>query len=191
VIVNGWRGAIAGQRLTVAAGRYAVGSQGVAVVSDAADLEREVPAPDGEGALRYLHRTGAKLVLRSRAGHAFTLDLRTLRLARRGAPPRCPRGALASPRPRLALRETRAGLRPLPSPRSHGFAMLLAILARAGERVVTIEAGPAAAAPCGLAARSVAARVTLATPRPIVSVVRRTFLVARFRHGWRVWRVVA
>jgi hypothetical protein len=138
--------------------------------------------------LRYVHRAGARLVLRSRAGHAFALDLRTLRLQRRGGPPPCPHGALAVPRPRLALRETRAGLRPLPAPRSHGFAVLLAILGHAAGRVVTIEARPASLAPCGLAKRSVAARVTWATPRPIVSVVRQTLLVARFRQGWRVWR---
>ena len=45
VIVNGWQGVVTGQRLRVAAGRYASSREGVALVSDARDLEREVRAP--------------------------------------------------------------------------------------------------------------------------------------------------
>jgi hypothetical protein len=189
VIVNGWQGYVTGQRLRVAAGRYANSREGVALVSDEADLEREVRAPRGEGALRFLRRNGARLELRSHRGHRFSLDLRTLQLERRGARQRCPSGALHGPLPRLRLRFTPGGLRPLPAPRSDKFAALLAILAGVQGRVTAIEAGPAASAPCGLADRSVAARVAVATPRPIVSVFRRTVLVSRFSRGWRAWRV--
>jgi hypothetical protein len=189
VIVNGWRGVVTGQRLRVAAGRYADSGEGVALVSDAADLEREVRAPRGEGALRFMRRDGERLELRSRRGHRFSLDLRTLRLTRRGARQHCPAGALDGPLPRLRLRFTQVGLRPLPAPRSDAFAALLAILAGVEGRVTAIEAQPASRAPCGLAARSLAARVSIATPRPIVSVVRRTVLVARFSRGWRAWHV--
>jgi hypothetical protein len=189
VIVNGWQGVVTGQRLRVAAGRYADNSEGVVLVSDAADLEREVRAPRGEGALRIVRRAGEKLELRSRSGHRFSLDLRTLRLARPGARQRCPAGALDGPLPRLQLRVTRAGLQPLPAPRSDAFAALLAILAGVQGRVTAIEAHPATSAPCGLATRSLAARVAVATSRPVVSVFRRTVLVARFSRGWRAWRV--
>lgn len=189
VIVNGWEGTVTGQRLRVAAGRYANSREGVALVSDAGDLEREVRAPRGEGALRFLRRNGARLELRSHRGHRFSLDLRTLRLERRGAPQRCPAGALHGPLPRLRLRFSPGGLRPLPAPRSDKFAALLAILAGVEGRVTAIEAGPATSAPCGLAARSLAARVSVATPRPIVSIFRRTVLVSRFSRGWRAWRV--
>jgi hypothetical protein len=189
VIVNGWEGVVTGQRLRVAAGRYRRSGEGVALVSDAGELEREVRAPKGEGALRFLRRNGARLELRSRAGHRFALDLRTLRLTQPGAPPPCPRGALPGPLPRLLLRVTTHGLAPLPAPRSDAFAALLAILNGAGGRVTEIDARPAKHAPCGLARRSLAARVSVATPRPIVSVVRRTVLVARFQRGWRAWRV--
>jgi hypothetical protein len=189
VIVNGWEGVVAGQRLRVAAGRFARSGEGVALVSDAGDLERAVRAPRGEGALRVLRHDGEQLELRSQTGHRFLLDLRTLRLARRGARQRCPGGALDGPLPRLRLRFTQMGLRPLPAPRSDAFAALLAILAGVEGRVTAVEAKPATSAPCGLAARSLAARVSIATPRPIVSIVRRTVLVARFSRGWRAWHV--
>jgi hypothetical protein len=188
-IVNGWQGVVTGQRLTVVAGRYALSGEGVALVSDTTGLEREVRAPRGEGTMRFLRRDGAKLELRSHRGHRFSLDLRTLRLERRGQPQRCPRGALHGPLPRLRLRFTQLGLRPLPAPRSDKFAALLAILAGVEGRVTAVEAHPAARAPCGLADRSLAARVAVATPRPIVSVFRRTVLVSRFSRGWRAWRV--
>src|SRR4051812_39869597 len=45
VVNNGWQGVVTGQRLSVAAGRYAHSGEGVALVSDAGDLEREVRAP--------------------------------------------------------------------------------------------------------------------------------------------------
>jgi hypothetical protein len=189
VIVNGWEGVVTGQRLRVAAGRYTGSGEGVALVSDTRDLEREVRAPPGEGALRFLRRNGARLELRSRRGHRFTLNLRTLQLERRGVAQRCPRGALRGPLPRLRLRFTPGGLDPLPAPRSDKFAALLAILAGVEGRVTAIEARPAVTAPCGLADRSIAARVSIATPRPIVSVFRRTVLVSRFSRGWRAWRV--
>src|SRR4051794_1992254 len=115
VIVNGWQGVVTGQRLRVAAGRYAHSGEGVALVSDAGDFEREVQAPRGEGALRFVRRTGSRLELRSRAGHRFALDLRTLRLTRAGAPQTCPRGVRAGPLPRLRLRFSSLGLRPLPA----------------------------------------------------------------------------
>ena len=63
------------------------------------------------------------------------------------------------------------------------------IVAGVHGRVTAIDARPASRAPCGLAARSLAARVSFATSRPIVSVARRTVLVARFQRGWRAWRV--
>jgi hypothetical protein len=189
VIVNGWEGLVAGQRLRVAVGRYAHSGEGVALVSDAADLEREVRAPRGEGALRFVRRDAARLELRSRSGHRFALDLRSLRLARLGVPQRCPRGALAGPLPRLRARFTRVGLQPLPAPRSDAFAALLAILAGVEGRVTAVAAGPATGAPCGLAARSLEAHVLVGAQRPIISVLRRTVFVARFPRGWRVWRV--
>src|SRR5207248_1539825 len=179
-----------GQRLRVAAGRYTDSREGVALVSDAGNLEREVRAPRGEGALRFLRREGRLLELRSRTGHRFALDLRTLRLERRGVRLRCPTGALAGPLPRLLLRDSRAGLRPLPAPRSDAFAVLLAIFAGVQGNIEAIDAHPATSAPCGMAARSIAARVSIATPRPVVGVVRRTVLVARFARGWRAWRVL-
>jgi hypothetical protein len=191
VILNGWQGIVTGQRLRVAAGRYADSNEGVALVSDAADLEREVRAPRGEGALRFLRRAGSRLELRSHAGHRFSLDLRTLRLARRGVPQSCPRGALRGPLPWLALRISLRlrGLGPLPAPRSDAFAALLAILAGVRGHVTAVDARPATSAPCGLAARSLEAHVLVATRSPIVSLVRRTVLVARFQRGWRAWRV--
>jgi hypothetical protein len=189
VIVNGWRGVVTGQRLQVVTGRYAHGGEGVALVSDAGDLEREVRAPRGEGALRFVRRNGTHLELRSHRGHRFSLNLRTLQLERNGVAQRCPRGALRGALPRLRLRFTPGGLRPLPAPRSNEFAVLLAILAGVEGRVTAIEASPATSAPCGLADRSLAARVAVATPRPIVSVFRRTVLVSRFSRGWRAWRV--
>jgi hypothetical protein len=161
----------------------------VALISDSADLEREVRAPRGEGALRFMRRDGSQLQLRSRRGHTFSLNLRTLRLSRPGLPPPCPTGALRGPLPRLRLRFMQRGLEPLPAPRSDAFAALLAIVNGAGGRVLEIDARPASRAPCGLAGRSLAARVSVATPRPIVSVVRRTVFAARFSRGWRVWRV--
>jgi len=189
VIANGWQGVVSGQPLSVAAGHYAQNGEGVALVSDAGDLEREVPAPRGEGELRFLRRDGRHLELRSRSGHRFSLDLRTLALERRGLRQRCPSGALRGPLPRMRLRFTRLGLRPLPAPRSDQFAALLAILAGVEGRVTAIEADPATSAPCGLAARSLAARVSIATPRPIVSIFRRTVFVSRFSRGWRAWHV--
>jgi hypothetical protein len=189
VITNGWEGIVTGQRLRVAAGRYRRSGEGVALVSDELDLEREVPAPHGEGALRFVRRVGRQLELRSRAGHRFSLSLRTLRLTPLDQRASCPAGALRGPRPHLRIRLTPIGLRPLPAPKSDRFAVLLAILAGVRGRVMSIDARPATHAPCGLAARSLAARVSIATPRPIVSVVRRTVLVARFNRGWRVWRV--
>lgn len=189
VIVNGWQGVVTGQRLRVAAGRYAHSGEGVALVSDAGDFEREVQAPRGEGALRFLRRNGTQLELRSRRGHRFALNLRTLQLERRGVTQRCPRGALRGPLPRLRVRFTPGGLEPLPAPRSDKFAALLAILAGVEGRVTAIEAHPAPSAPCGLADRTLEARVSVATPRPIVSVMHRTVLVARFSRGWRAWRV--
>src|SRR5438046_5447330 len=63
VITNGWQGVVTGQRLSVAAGRYARSGEGVALVSDARDLEREVRAPRGEGSLRFLRRNGPQLEL--------------------------------------------------------------------------------------------------------------------------------
>jgi hypothetical protein len=189
VIVNGWQGVVAGQRLRVAVGRYADSREGVVLVSDSRDLEREVRAPRGEGPLRFVGRDGARLELRSHTGHRFALDLRTLRLTRRGLRHPCPSGALNGPLPRLQIRLTLGGLRPLPAPRSDAFAALLAIVAGVHGRVIAIDARPATRAPCGLAARSLAARVAIATSRPIVSVARRTVLVARFRRGWRAWRL--
>lgn len=189
VIVNGWQGVVTGQLLRVAAGRYAGSGEGVALVSDSGDLEREVRAPRGEGSLRFLRRDGAQLQLRSRRGHRFTLNLRTLQLERRGVALPCPHGALRGPLPRLRVRFTPGGLEPLPAPRSDKFAALLAILAGVQGRVTAIEARPAVTAPCGLAGRSLAARVSIATPRPIVSVLKRTVLVSRFSRGWRAWRV--
>jgi hypothetical protein len=189
IIVNGWQGVVTGQRLSVATGRYAHSGEGVALVSDAGNLEREVRAPRGEGALRFLRRNGPQLELRSRRGHRFSLNLRTLQLERPGVPPPCPTGALRGPLPRLLLRLTARGLEPLPAPKSDAFAALLAIVNGAGGRVLEVDARPATRAPCGLAARSLAARVSIATPRPIVSVFRRTVLVSRFSRGWRAWRV--
>jgi hypothetical protein len=190
VIVNGWQGVVTGQRLRIAVGRYARSGEGVALVSDAADFEREVRAPRGEGALRFVRRDGARLELRSRSGHRFSLDLRSLRLLRSDVPERCPRGALAGPLPRLRMRFTQAGLQPLPAPRSDAFAALLAIVAGVQGRVTAVEAGPASGAPCGLAARSLEAHLSVGTSRPVVSVARRTVFVARFPRGWRVWRVL-
>lgn len=186
VIANGWEGEVSGQRLRVAAGRYARGGGGVALVTDAAGLEREVQAPSGEGELRVLRRVGRRLALRSRGGSRFMLDLRTLALER---PSGCPGAALRSRLPSLSLRDTRAGLRPLPPPRSDAFAVLLAILTSARGNVERIDAAPARAAPCGLAGRTVAAAVWVTTPRPIVSVLRETLYVSRFARGWRTWRV--
>jgi len=191
VITNGWQGVVTGQRLSVAAGRYARSGEGVALVSDAGDLEREVRAPHGEGALRFLRRHGPQLELRSHAGHRFALDLRTLRMVRSGTHHQpCPTGALPRRLPRLRLRFSPHGLIPLPPPRSEAFAALLAILAGVRGNVEAIDAHPAAKAPCGLAGRALAARIAIATPRPIVSVYRRTVYVSRFARGWRAWRVV-
>jgi len=189
VIANGWQGVVTGQRLRIAAGHYADSGEGVALVSDAAGPEREVRAPRGEGALRFVRRDGEKLELRSHSGHRFALDLRTLRLARRGLRQPCPAGALDGPLPRLQVRFTPRGLRPPPAPRSEALAVLLAILAGVEGRVIAIDARPAMRAPCGLAARSLAAQVAVATARPVVSVARRTVLVSRFSRGWRAWRV--
>src|SRR4051794_25330953 len=60
VIVNGWQGVVTGQRLRVAAGRYANNGDGVALITDDAGLEREVRAPHGVGELRVLHRAGRR-----------------------------------------------------------------------------------------------------------------------------------
>jgi hypothetical protein len=191
IVTNGWQGIVTGQRLRVAAGRYAHSGEGVALVSDAGDLEREVRAPRGEGSLRFLRRQGPQLELRSRAGHRFALDLRTLRLTRTGAAHQpCPTGALPRRLPRLVLRFSPHGLSPLPAPRSEQFAALLAILAGVRGNVEGIDARPVAKAPCGLGGRTLAADVAIATPRPIVSVYRRTVFVSRFQRGWRAWRVV-
>jgi hypothetical protein len=190
VITNGWEGVLTGQHLRVAAGRYAQSGEGVAIVSDAGNLEREVRAPRGEGSLRFLRRAGARLELRSHAGHRFALDLRTLRLTRNGARfEPCPTGALPRALPRLQLRFSRHGLTPLPPPRTERFAALLAILAGVDGNVEGIDARPAAHAPCGLSGRALVARVAIATPRPIVSVYRRVVFVSRFQRGWRAWRV--
>ena len=189
VITNGWEGRVTGQRLRVAAGRYANNGEGVALVSDAGHVEREVRAPHGEGALRFLRRDGPALELRSHRGHRFSLNLRTLELERRDGAQRCPRGALRGPLPRIRMRYSHQGLRPLPAPKSDAFAALLAILAGAQGRVMAIDAAPATAAPCGLADRSLVAHVVVATPRPIVSVYRRVVFVSRFQRGWRAWRV--
>jgi hypothetical protein len=189
VITNGWQGRVTGQRLRVAAGRYADNGEGVALVSDAGNVEREVRAPRGEGALRFLRRDGPALELRSHRGHRFSLNLRTLELERKDGAQRCPRGALRGPRPSIRMRYSHEGLRPLPAPKSDAFAALLAILAGAQGRVMAIEAAPATTAPCGLADRSLVAHVAVATPRPIVSVYRRVVFVSRFQRGWRAWRV--
>jgi hypothetical protein len=189
VITNGWEGKVTGQRLRVAAGRYADSGEGVALVSDAGNLEREVRAPRGEGALEFLRRNGPALELRSHRGHRFSLNLRTLELERRDGAQRCPRGALRGPLPRIRMRYSHEGLRPLPAPKSDAFAALLAILAGARGRVMAIDAEPATTAPCGLADRSLVAHVAVATPRPIVSVYRRVVFVSRFERGWRAWRV--
>jgi hypothetical protein len=189
VITNGWEGRVTGQRLRVAAGRYADNGEGVALVSDAGNVEREVRAPRGEGALRFLRRDGPALELRSHRGHRFSLNLRTLELERKDGAQRCPRGALRGPRPSIRMRYSHAGLRPLPAPKSDAFAALLAILAGAQGRVMAIDAAPATTAPCGLADRSLVAHVAVATPRPIVSVYRRVVFVSRFQRGWRAWRV--
>jgi hypothetical protein len=186
VIVNGWQGVVTGQRLRVAAGRYAKNGDGVALITDDAGLEREVRAPPGEGELRVLHRAGRRLALRSRRGSHFMLDLRTLSLQRRS---RCPSDALRSRLPSVSLRDTRDGLRPLPPPHSDAFAVLIAIMARVDGNVERIDAAPAHAAPCGLTSRTVAADVRVATPRPIVSVMRETFYLSRFARGWRAWRI--
>src|SRR3954468_7071564 len=127
VIANGWQGSFAGQKLSVAAGRYAAGG-GVAVVAENGMLARELRAPRGAGALRFLRRSGGVLQLRARSGKRFTLDLRTLALEPKDG---CPSGALAGPLPRLHARITHTGLRPLPPPRTHAFAALSAILAGA------------------------------------------------------------
>jgi len=191
IVTNGWQGMLIGQQLRVAAGRYANSGQGVALVSDAGNLEREVRAPRGEGSLRFLRRHGPVLELRSRAGHRFALDLRTLHLIRGGVTRQpCPTGALAHRLPRLQLRFSAHGLSPLPPPRSEEFAAVLAILAGVRGNVEGIDARPAAHAPCGLAGRVLVAHVAIATPRPIVSVYRRTVFVSRFQRGWRAWRVV-
>ena len=191
VITNGWEGVVIGQRLRVAAGRYTGSGEGVALVSDAGELEREVRAPHGEGALRFLRRHGPTLQLRSHRGHRFSLDLRTLRLTRAGARrPPCPTGTLPRALPRLHLRFSPHGLSPLPAPRTEQFAALLAILAGVRGNVEGVDARPAAHAPCGLGGRVLEARVVIATPRPIVSVYRRTVLVSRFTRGWRAWRVI-
>jgi hypothetical protein len=191
IVTNGWQGTVTGQRLRVAAGRYARSGEGVALVSDAADLEREVRAPRGEGSLSFVRRQGARLELRSHAGHRFALDLRTLRLTRADAARQpCPTGALPRRLPRLRLRFSPHGLSPLPAPRSEQFAALLAILAGVRGNVEGVDARPVANAPCGLGGRTLAARVAIATPRPIVSVYRRTVFVSRFQRGWRAWRVV-
>ena len=187
VILNGWQGVVSGQRLRVAAGRYARDGAGVALISDGGGLERAVRAPRGEGALRVIRQAGRRLSLRPAKGSRFTLDLRTLALERRSA---CPAQALPARLPSLALRDTRDGLRPLPPPRSEAFAVLLAIMAGAGGNVERLDAGPARQAPCGLAARTVRADVWVPTPRPVVSVLRRTLYVSRFARGWRAWRVV-
>jgi hypothetical protein len=189
VITNGWEGRVTGQRLRVAAGRYADNGEGVALVSDAGNVEREVRAPRGEGALRFLRRDGPALELRSHRGHRFSLNLRTLELERKDGAQRCPRGALRGPRPSIRMRYSHQGLRPLPAPKSDAFAALLAILAGAQGRVMAIDAAPATTAPCGLADRSLVAHVAVATPRPIVSVYRRVVFVSRFQRGWRAWRV--
>jgi hypothetical protein len=190
VVTNGWEGVITGQHLRVAAGRYRHSGEGVALVSDVGNLEREVRAPRGEGSLRFVRRAGARLELRSHAGHRFALDLRTLRLTRTGARNEpCPTGALALPLGHLRLRDSRHGLTPLPPPRSERFAALLAILAGVRGNVEAIDVSPARHAPCGLSGRALAARVAIATPRPIVSVYRRTVFVSRFKRGWRAWRV--
>jgi len=189
VITNGWEGRVTGQRLRVAAGRYADNGEGVALVSDAGNVEREVRAPRGEGALRFLRRDGPALELRSHRGHRFSLNLRTLELERKDGAQRCPRGALRGPRPSIRMRYSHEGLRPLPAPKSDAFAALLAILAGAQGRVMAIDAAPATTAPCGLADRSLVAHVAVATPRPIVSVYRRVVFVSRFQRGWRAWRV--
>jgi hypothetical protein len=186
VIANGWQGVVTGQRLRVAAGRYASGGGGVALITDDAGLEREVRAPHGEGELRVLHRIGRGLALRSHRGNRFTLDLRTLVLERQSG---CPSGALRARRPSLSLRDTRDGLRPLPTPRSDAFAVLIAIMANVDGNVERIDVAPAGHAPCGLTQRTVAADVWVTTPRPIVSVLRETFYLSRFSRGWRAWRI--
>jgi hypothetical protein len=187
VIVNGWQGFVTGQRLRVAAGRYASGAGGVALITDDSGLEREVRAPRGEGELRVLRRTGRGLALRSRRGNRFTLDLRTLVLERR---PGCPSGALRARRPKLSLRDMHdGGLRPLPPPHSDAFAVLIAIMAGVDGNVERIDVAPATHAPCGLTQRTVAADVWVTTPRPIVGVLRERFYLSRFSRGWRAWRI--
>ena len=65
-------------------------------------------------------------------------------------------------------------LSPLPLPRSDAFAVLLAIVSGAHGNIERIDAAPARHAPCGLAARTIAAHVWITTPRPVVGVLRRT-----------------
>ncbi len=187
VIANGWQGRVSGLRVRVAAGRYSHGGGGVALVTDSSGVEREVRAPRGEGELRVLRRVGRHLALRSKKGTHFTLDLRTLVLER---PATCPVGVLPALLPGLSLHERRFGLQPLPPPRSDPFAILLAIFAAAGGRVERVDAAPARHAPCGLAARTVEARIWVGTPGPISGVLRETLYVSRFKRGWRAWRVV-
>jgi hypothetical protein len=169
VIVNGWQGRVSGLHVRVAAGRYTRGGGGVALVSDSTGLRREVRAPRGEGALRVLRRVGRRLALRSQKGTRFTLDLRTLALQ---GPVACPSGALPARLPGLSMHERRFVLRPLPRPRSDRFAILLAIFAAAGGRVERVDAAPARHAPCGLRDRSLAARIWVGTPGPIVGILR-------------------
>ena len=180
-----------GQRLRVAAGRYAHNGEGVALVSDAGNVEREVRAPRGEGALRFLRRDGPALELRSHRGHRFSLNLRTLELERGGRSPALSARRAGGPLPSIRMRYSHEGLRPLPAPKSEAFAALLAILAgvQRQRRWRSTRARPRTA-PCGLAGRSLVAHVVVATPRPIVSVYRRIVFVSRFQRGWRAWRVM-
>ncbi len=190
VIVNGWEGVVTGQRLRVAAGRYASSREGVALVSDAGDLEREVRAPPrrGRAALPAPQRSPARAALAQGppllAGPSHPAARATRR--RRGLPARRAARPAAAPAPALhaawpatapsaAFGQVRRAPRDPRRRRRPGH----------GNRGAACRATPPAASPSGHSQRACLSR----TPRPIVSIFRRTVLLSRFSRGWRAWRV--
>ena len=153
-------------------GGYATIGEGVALVSDAADLEREVRAPRGEGALRVPAPRRRRPRAAIARGRRFALDLRTLSPRARGVRQRARRGALRARLPRAApARHARAACgrcRRRARTRSPRCSRSSPASTAASSG---IDARPAARRAVRAGRPVAAAHVPVATPRPIVSVL--------------------